>query len=294
MKTAIIGGDKRMLYAAKAFSDDGAEVAAAGFDNLQSLCDIRVMSVKEALKWADFSVLPVRPVDGGCINMPYAAEKITLHDFARMNGAKPVFSGFSESIANAITAPVCDYAAREEFAVRNAVLTAEGAVALLINEYEDSVSGAKALVIGYGRIGKVLSRYLQSLGAEVTVAARKPSDRAWIEAVGMAADNYSYKELSSYQIVFNTVPAPVLDAACIDRLRDDVMLIDLASAPGGVDFDRAGERGLTCIHALGLPGKSAPKAAGRIIKDTIIHIIKEENGGKDYSGLCDDRLLLHL
>lgn len=294
MKAAIIGGDKRMLFAAKAFLDSGIQTAVAGFDALENRCEIPVVSIGEAVRWADFSVLPIRPVSDGYLNCPYSQTRCSLNDFARMNGKKPVFCGDSGMIRDFLDAPLYEYTAREDFAVKNAVLTAEGAISLILSHYEDSLSGTNALVLGYGRIGIVLARYLKSLGAEVTVAARKASDRAWIRSAGMTPDNYSLKELSSYDIVFNTVPAPVLDRERVDRLRKDVFLIDLASAPGGTDFDRAKERDLSCIHALGLPGKTAPQAAGRIIKDTILEMIKEENGGKENLGLCDDRLLLHL
>lgn len=294
MKAAIIGGDKRMLCAAKAFFDSGAEVAIAGFDDLHSQCEMQIMPIGEAVDWADFSVLPIRPLTDGVLNCPYAKEKLNAKVFAEMNGDKPVFCGNADSLGEYLRAPIFDYAAREDFAVKNAVLTAEGAIELLLRHYEDSIFDSRVLVLGYGRIGKVLSRYLSALGTEVTVAARKASDRAWIKSMGYHAADYSFKELNGYPIIINTVPAPILTAELIDTLRDDVFLIDLASMPGGVDFKRANERDLTCIHALALPGKTAPKAAGRIIKETIIQIIKEENGGKENSGLCPDRLLLHL
>lgn len=294
MKAAIIGGDKRMLYAAKAFLDGGFEVALGGFDHLKSLCEIRIGDVRSAVDWADFTVLPIRPVTGDILSSPYSDERITVGELARAVGKKPVFSGRADDLKPYLQGRVYDYASREDFAVRNAVLTAEGAISIAVGAYEDSLCGANVLVTGYGRIGRALSRLLQAYGAYVTVAARKPSDRAWTRVMGMNAIDYSFKELNSYHLIFNTVPAMIFDRERINMLREDAILIDLASLPGGMDFDRAEERGLCCIHALALPGKTAPKAAGRIIKDTIIQIIKEENGGKDHSGLCDDRLLLHL
>lgn len=294
MKAAIIGGDKRMLYAAKAFLDDGAEVAIAGFDHLQSLCDIRTASIAEAAEWADFSVLPIRPILDGKLNCPYAKTTITADDFASYFGSKPIFCGNAAILSAYTDAPLYDYAAREEFAVQNAILTAEGAIELILRCYEGSVYGTDILILGYGRIGRALSHRLSALGAKVTVAARKLSDRAWIESERMLAVDYSFKELNKYQIIINTVPAPVLKAAEIDRLHETAFLIDLASAPGGMDSERIRQRDLTYIHALGLPGKTAPKAAGRIIKDTVINIIKEENGGKENLRLCNDGLLLHL
>lgn len=294
MRAAILGGDKRMLYAAKAFSDDGFDVSISGFDRLCSMCDIEILNAPEAVLKADILVLPVRPCDGESLNAPSCAEKIKLSELSSLSGSKPIFTGCSDRMKEYFSGNIYDYSKREDFAVRNAVLTAEGALELLMREYERSIFASRALVLGYGRIGKVLSRYLRSLGADVTVAARKSSARIWAEIDGMKTLDYSFKELKEFHIIFNTVPSPVLGAAIIDTLDDDAFIIDLASLPGGVDFHRAKGRGLSCIHALGLPGKCAPMAAGKIIEETICNIIKEENGGKDNFGLCDDRLLLHL
>jgi dipicolinate synthase subunit A len=294
MKAAIIGGDRRMLYAAKAFCDSGAEVMIAGFGDSGTQWQLRTTDIRTAAAWADFSVLPVRPVSDGVLSCPLSEEKVTVRQLAEQIGGKPVFCGNSASLEGFMNTDLYDYAAREDFAVKNAVLTAEGAIEILLRESEDSLCAAEVLILGCGRIGKVLAHHMKALGAKVTVAARKPSDRALTEASGCKAVDYSLKELYRYRMIINTVPAPVLSGENIDRLHRDAIVTDLASAPGGVDFDRARDRGLKCIHALGLPGKTAPKAAGRIIKETITQMIKEENGGKDNSGLCDDRLLLHL
>lgn len=294
MKIAVIGGDKRMLFAARAFMLEGCEVSISGFDGLMSLCNIRIEEAYSAAETADILILPLPPVRGCMVNAPFTSSEIAIEELAQAAGHKPVFSGFAAKIAPYFGGKVYDYSAREEFALRNAVLTAEGALQLILSDYEGSVFGAKILVMGYGRIGKVLAAYLKSLGAEVTVAARKLTDRTLADMSGCVARDYSELELKSYDIVLNTVPAPVGDEAFVNALGENVYIIDLASAPGGIDFDAARRRDLSCIHALSLPGKTAPLAAGKIIKDTIFHIIKEENGGKDYSGLCDDRLLLHL
>lgn len=294
MKIAVIGGDKRMLFAARAFADAGNEVGVAGFDYLMSLCEIRVMTPGEAAEWAQLIVLPVRPLQDGFLNAPFSHSPIDFRLLTEQIGQKSVFSGCAEQVRPFIRGRVFDYASREDFTYANAALTAEGALSLLLSEYEDSVRDTDMLILGWGRIGKLLSRDLSALGAHVTVAARRLSDRSLITLSGMRAPDYPDIRYEDYAVIVNTVPAPVLDGSAVDRMREDVFLIDLASAPGGVDFARARERGLTCIHALALPGKTAPLAAGRIVKDTIYTIIKEENGGKDNSGLCDDRLLLHL
>jgi dipicolinate synthase subunit A len=284
MRTAIIGGDKRMLYAAKAFQESGAEVLLCGFDTLTEKCT----ELLDCAEQSDMIVLPVRPMNGEAIAMPFAKKAVGMKALADAIGEKPVFTGFADSVK------VYDYAAREDFAVYNAALTAEGLLSEIGREYEGSVFGSRILILGYGRIGKVSARYLKALGAEVTAAARKSATRAWSELDGVKAVDYSDLELKYYDIIVNTVPAMILDAAALNSMCTTTLIIDLASMPGGTDFRHAQEKGIRAIHALGLPGRTAPMTAGRIIKDTICTIIKEENGGEDHFGLCDDRLLLHL
>jgi dipicolinate synthase subunit A len=290
MRTAIIGGDKRMLYAAQAFQEAGAEVILCGFDKMTN------KSVDPALcaEDADMIILPVRPVDGGCIAAPYASRPIPIKEISEAIGEKPVFTGCADSVKGLLSGKVFDYAAREDFMIYNAALTAEGLLDVIGREYEGSVFRSRILILGWGRIGRIAARYLRALGAEVTAAARGSAARAWAVMDGVNAFDYSELELKSYDIIVNTVPALILDAAAIDRVSPHALIVDLASKPGGVDFDHARHRGIRTIHALGLPGRIAPLTAGRIIKDTICTIIKEENGGKDHVGLCDDGFLLHL
>ena len=277
MKIAVIGGDKRMLFAARAFADLGHEVYLAGFDHLVSLCEIRVCTVEEAVQNSDIVVLPVRPAADGNLNAPFSALKINLSALAELTGERAVFSGCAERIAPYFCGAVYDYTAREDFAFYNAELTAEAAVGLMISEYEGSVSGTEVLVTGYGRIGKLLSAQLSAMGAKVTAAARKPSDRMLAMENGLAAVDYPEIDYGRYRVIYNTVPAPVLGEGAVDSMREDVFIFDLASAPGGVDDRRVEERGLSCIHALSLPGKTSPLAAGIIIRDTILKILSECN-----------------
>jgi len=294
MRVAIIGGDKRTLFAARGFADSGCEVYLGGFDKISQMCGVNLTSLTEAAEASDMIVLPVRPVIDDELFAPFSDERYPIAEFADVLSNKPVFSGFAGSIKKYLEASIYDYTAREEFSIRNAVLTAEGALELIMREYEDSVFGADVLISGYGRIGRILARYLKGLGACVTAAVRRPEKRAWAVCEGINVCDYSFREIKNHDIIINTVPAQVFNADVIDRMDDDVFIIDLASSPGGFDTVRAQDRGLTLIGAPGLPGKTSPKAAGRIIKDTIMNIIKEENGGKDNSGLRDDRLFLHL
>ena len=159
----------------------------------------------------------------------------------------------------------------------NTIPTAEGAIEIAIAETPITIHGSKSLVLGYGKIGKILAKDLFGLGAETFAMARKHADLAMIEGHGYEPLPLSSlkNRIHEFDIIFNTVPALILDDDILSNVRRDALVIDLASKPGGVDFDAAGRHGLKVIWALSLPGKIAPITSGAIIKDTIMNIISE-------------------
>lgn len=165
--------------------------------------------------------------------------------------------------------PSARYARREEYQIANARLTAEGAIALL--RPETGLSGAHVLLLGYGRIARLLARELQKAGALVTAAARSGEQRAWAEAEGIEAlplDALS-GALDRFDVIIGTIPAPVLTEPLLALVRKDALLLELASAPGGIDAAAAHERGLRYIRAPGLPAKYAPERAAVILRDAV-------------------------
>ena len=155
--------------------------------------------------------------------------------------------------------------------------TAEGAIQLAMEELPITLHGARVLVIGYGRLGRVLADRLAGLKARVSVAARRYADLAWAENCGYGVEHTGQLEgwLCGYDLVVNTIPAPVLTRRELEDLKPDCLILDLASKPGGVDLRAAGELGLTVIWALSLPGKVAPVTAGAAIKSTIYNMLQE-------------------
>lgn len=165
--------------------------------------------------------------------------------------------------------PSARYARREEYQIAIARLTAEGAIALL--RPETGLSGAHILLLGYGRIARLLARELQKAGALVTAAARSGEQRAWAEAEGIEAlplDALS-GALDRFDVIIGTIPAPVLTEPLLALVRKDALLLELASAPGGIDSAAAHERGLRYIRAPGLPAKYAPERAAVILRDAV-------------------------
>ncbi len=159
----------------------------------------------------------------------------------------------------------------------NALPTAEGALQLAMESTDRTILGSRCLVIGYGRIGRLLADRLLALGAEVTVSARKYGDLAWIDAWGCRSvrTNALAEQLDRFDVIFNTAPALILDGARLRETREDCVIIELASAPGGVDLEEARRLGRQVIQAPGLPGKVAPRSAAAAVRDSIYHILEE-------------------
>ena len=115
------------------------------------------------------------------------------------------------------------------------------------------------------------------MSAKVTCAARKEEDLAWIRAYGHNETNINVlgENLSEFDIIINTVPHLILNKERLQYVKDECLLIDLASNPGGIDKKEAKERNLKLVWALALPGKVAPITTAEFIKDTIYNILKE-------------------
>ena len=279
---AIIGGDKRQIAMAESISSDGYNVYAVGFEKATFLNGVIKTTFDEAVKESKYIILPL-PVtkDNITLNAPFSESKVTLNDeFAQKLMFKKVFGSMKPKLIN--TSDIWkdillyDYFDREEFAVRNAVPTAEGAIEIAMHEYPGTINGSKCLIAGFGRIGKVLAGLLKGLGADVTISARKQKDLAWIELLGYTSVHTSkISQKSRYDIIFNTVPNLIFDSHTLALCAKDAIVIDLASLPGGVDFEAAKRLKIKSIQALSLPGKVAPKTAGEIIKLTIYNMMEE-------------------
>ena len=173
--------------------------------------------------------------------------------------------------------PSARYARREEYRIAYARLTAEGAIALL--RPETGLSGAHVLLLGYGRIARLLARELQKAGALVTAAARSAEQRAWAEAEGVEAlplDALS-GALGRFDVIIGTIPAPVLPRERLACLPAGALLLDLASRPGGTDFAAARDLGLDARPALSLPARCAPRTAGTLVAQTVLTILRERS-----------------
>lgn len=171
-------------------------------------------------------------------------------------------------------AKLVEYMKQDNVAYKNAVATAEGAVAEAVIHSSVNLCAEKSLVLGYGRCGKVLADRLSRMYSIVTVAERKKEARAEAEALGFGTIGFPVlphlqREGKQYAYVFNTVPSRVLNQRELSLFNRNVTIIDIASKPGGVDYDYCKKHQLNAVHALGLPGKYAPKASAAILLQVI-------------------------
>lgn len=282
---AFIGGDLRQLRVIRRLSAMGHEIQIFGLENAtpESVCCAKKKdSLSSCLSGADVVVLPLPYNSGEAVHTALSKEVIPTRDVIEsMSEHQLLLAGKCDSYLKALAdlhhIRLIDYMDREELSVLNTIPTVEGALSIAMTETPFTLHGSRCLVLGYGRIGKLLSRALQALGATVHVAARKHSDLAWIKAnamTGIPMKNIS-EVIGQYNLIFNTAPAMLLGFKQLSLIPDDCLIIDLASRPGGVDFETARELGKKVIWALSLPGKVAPDTAGDIIKDTIINILEE-------------------
>lgn len=283
-KFTIAGGDLRSIKLANLLKHDGNEVNIYGFSNagfdlgMSESCDLNT-----AIDESDVIIGPIPcSNDNETLNAPFHPGKIYINEVLKAVLKNQFFIAgrISEKIVqlSQIYNVYCiDLLKREEMAVLNAIPTAEGAIQIAMEEMPITLHGSNALILGYGRIGKILANMLKGIGANVFVEARKYSDIAWIKSYGYHPIflNTLEKYLPGMDVIFNTIPSIILSTDMLNKIRNECLIIDLASKPGGVDFERANQLGLKAIWALSLPGKVAPVTAAEFIKETVYNILEE-------------------
>jgi dipicolinate synthase subunit A len=285
-KYAVIGGDMRNVYLAELLKKDYQYVEIYGFEKSGKPWAIKNPPLDYVIDGARVIVggIPLLS-EGSYINTPLSRERLTLSEVIEKVPENSLF--IAGKVSDNIKAQFAekkvkcvDIVDREELAVLNAVPTSEGAVHILLQELPMTLMGSRILIVGYGRIGKILAKMLMGFGAEVWAAARKYSDLAWIEAQGLkpVPMHQLARYVSDMDAIINTAPALVITKEILEKTRSGCFLLDLASNPGGIDFKAAEAFGFKVNWALGLPGKIAPLTAGDIIRRTIYNIIEEEGG----------------
>lgn len=283
-KYLVIGGDMRNFYLAELLKKEYHRVEIYGFDRKNA--KKKNSSLAQMITDCDVIIGGIPLVSsGGYVNMPFSEETLPLDTLIDMLPENALFIAgkIEEDVRKKLDekgVSYIDLLDREDMAVLNAIPAAEGAVELIIRSTPRTIHNSRILILGYGRIGKVLSRILSGFGAEIWVAARTYSDLSWIEAFGYKPVHLNDLEryITDMNVIVNTIPYQYITADILNKVRPDCYLIDLASYPGGIDFKHAEKLGLKTDWALSLPGKVAPLTAAEIIKKTVENVLTE--GGK--------------
>jgi dipicolinate synthase subunit A len=258
------------------------EVKTYALEKAVEIKDVNTNSIAECVQDADIVLGPL-PLssNGQLVNTPFSDKKINVEELIDQIGGKTFIAGSIKpevyQMSEEKDIAILDILKREELAVLNAISTAEGAIQIAINETPRNVHGNNVLVLGFGRVGKVLSKMLDGIGAHVACEARKTTDLAWIKAYGYEAINLiDLKEnLNRFDIIINTIPYIVLDKEMLQEVKKDALIIDLASNPGGVDKQAVKELGIKFNWALSLPGKVSPITSAEFMKETLLNMFKE-------------------
>ena len=295
IKMAVLGGDRRQIYALRSLAEKGFHISVMGLPK-EMVCEVCELdlnfedSLEAALSGASVILLPFpTSTDGVRINCPLdragTLSDVKLATLARLADEKATVIGGKippafASVAESRGLSVRDMLSVEAFEIKNAYITAEAALSIAMNSLSKNVCGSRVAVTGFGRIAKQLSRLLSSLGAHVSVAARRDSALAFAETLGytclkIEGERWSDALADGYDIIFNTVPHTIFDRDFLLSVDKRTLLIELASVPGGFDITAAQELGSNISWALSLPGKYAPESAGEIISECVMKLLME-------------------
>lgn len=274
---AVIGGDGRMMYMARSLQQQGAKVCTYGLCTKEQMkAEVGVDSIEKAVWEADTVVLPI-PVSKNQTELFCQERKMLLTEIVQlMEPGQGIAGGCIPELmkrqAKEKGVKCYDFMEDECLAVYNSIATAEGAIAEAVMKSPLNLNKSRCIILGYGRCGKTLAAYLKGMFCHVTVCARRREvrEKALITVDHVCDFGQLEKELPECLFLFNTVPEMILGKEKLRAVNSKVCIIDIASAPYGVDFEAATELGINAHLCSGLPGKYAPEASGEIMASALI------------------------
>lgn len=282
---AVIGGDARYLELIRQLQTlNETTIFLVGFDKLaQGFTGSQQIEFNDIVpSKLDTVILPITGTDmEGNVDTVFSDEKINLNKqwFKKLKSSCLVFTGIANDYLKEATKSVNIHLEallnRDDVAIYNSIPTAEGTIMMAIEHTDYTIHSSRVIVVGFGRVGHTVANKFSALGAKVSVSASSIKDLARIDEMGL--NPIPLEELPNYtascDLIINTIPAPVVGKQCIQQLPSNALIIDLASKPGGTDFNYAEQRGIKAILSPSLPGMVAPKTAGKILADVIKQFI---------------------
>lgn len=287
-KISVIGGDLRISTLAEMLLEDENLVTIYGMENCKQVMEnesiAKSENLQEAIKASDIIIGSIPFLKGEEeMYATFSDKNIPVHELVKEKHKNKTFiaGNIPENMKKELEksyGKVIDIMKREELVILNTIATAEGTIEVAIKNTDKILHGSKVLILGFGRVAKVVAEKFSALSTEVTCAARKKTDIAWIKALGYEAIdiNYMKEYLGEFDIIINTVPKMIIEKSRMQYMKKDVLMIDLASTPGGINREDAKELDLKLIWALALPGKVAPVTSAQFIKESIYNALLEE------------------
>jgi dipicolinate synthase subunit A len=246
-------------------------------------------ATKEKIEGVDFSkmdaiILPVKGTNlDGQVDTIFSNEEVFLTEelLQKTPSHCIVYSGITNSYLDSITSKtnrsLVQLFNRDDVAILNSIPTVEGTIMMAIQHTDTTIHGSNIIVLGLGRVGMSVARTFQALGAKVKVAAKQSDLIARIIEMGLTPVHLVDLEgaVGNIDICINTIPHLVVTSSVIEKMPLHTLIIDLASKPGGTDFQYAEKRGVKALLAPSLPGIVAPKTAGNILADVLSQLIQE-------------------
>jgi len=285
VRLAVIGGDDREIYLIPELQKLGANIIGLGLERSPLGDSIEhARSYKEVMDKVDALLFPMFGADErGLVKAKYSNSAIFLNKevLESIPSGVPLCIGFArpalQKASQNMNIKLLEIANRDEVAILNSIPSAEGAIQMAMEATDITIHGSESFVLGLGRCGSTLVHMLRGIGAKVTAVVRKPTDLARAVEMGVTALKFSRleEEIGKADIVFNTVPAIILQKDLLEKMSREAVIIDLASIPGGTDFEYAQLLGIKAQLAPGLPGIVAPKTAARILAAIYPRILLE-------------------
>jgi dipicolinate synthase subunit A len=283
---AVVGGDKRMLEHMRLARLAGAKVQHYGFvpGAEEAARRPQAASLAEALNGARIISCPIPglgPDDE--LYAKYTTEKLRLTTDV-LGGAAPgatLFTCYStprlDEWARATSVKIIPYGTDDALSILHAVPTAEGAIRIAIENTDETLLGMDVLCIGLGRVGVSVAQAFEGMRSRVSVAARNPVQLARACAMNMAALELRNlkSQIGKFGLIVSSAAGRVLEKDLLALTRPDVLIIDLCSPPGSVDFESAKALGRKTIWGRGLAGR-APRRAGRDEWQVLMRILREQ------------------
>lgn len=285
-RVCMIGGDARHLEIIHRLLELNAQVILVGFDQLdQAFTGCTSIKINELdFATVDAICLPIIGIGkNGEIDTIFSNEeiKLTKDHLAQTKERCMIFTGIYNEplnkLAQSVNRKVVHLLERDDVAIYNSIPTVEGTILMAIQNTDFTIHGSNVVVLGLGRVGMTVARTFANLGAKVKVGARKPEHFARITEMNLEPFDLGdlAKELTTTDICINTIPKLVITENEIKQMLPHTLIIDLATKPGGTDFEFAKQRGIKALLAPGLPGVVAPKTAGKILAKGLINALTE-------------------